>query len=157
MYSCEYEEAIFMSVCFTNNQYLKTAEEDFEAADALYGHKYYDQIASLLSIAMTKFLKSVVESVFDAEEAAAFYNTEDKIVILNKIKEKEPDFPITEQDCKWMDAVYCKANCTDGIHVIMPKQTVMDAFHLVAGVRKEARRADKEYGNVDRSFFARFR
>ena len=157
MYSCEYEEAIFMSVYFTNNQYLKTAEEDFEAADALYGHKYYDQIASLLSIAMTKFLKSVVESVFDAEEAAAFYNTEDKIVILNKIKEKEPDFPITEQDCKWMDAVYGKANCTDGIHVIMPKQTVMDAFHLVAGVRKEARRADKEYGNVDRSFFARFR
>ena len=146
-----------MSVYFTNNQYLKTAEEDFEAADALYGHKYYDQIASLLSIAMTKFLKSVVESVFDAEEAAAFYNTEDKIVILNKIKEKEPDFPITEQDCKWMDAVYSKANCTDGIHVIMPKQTVMDAFHLVAGVRKEARRADKEYGNVDRSFFARFR
>lgn len=146
-----------MSLYFTNNQYLKTAEEDFEAADALYGHKYYDQIASLLSIAMTKFLKSVVESVFDAEEAAAFYNTEDKIVILNKIKEKEPDFPITEQDCKWMDAVYSKANCTDGIHVIMPKQTVMDAFHLVAGVRKEARRADKEYGNVDRSFFARFR
>lgn len=106
---------------------------------------------------MTKFLKSVVESVFDAEEAAAFYNTEDKIIILNKIKEKEPNFPITEQDCKWMDAVYGKANCTDGIHVIMPKQTVMDAFHLVAGVRKEARRADKEYGNVDRSFFARFR
>ena len=146
-----------MSVYFTDNQYLKTAEEDFEAADALYGHKYYDQIASLLSIAMTKFLKSVVESIFDAEEATAFYNTEDKITILKKIKEKEPNFPITEQDCKWMDAVYGKANCTDGIHIIMPKQTVMDAFHLVAAVRKEACRADKEYSSENRSFFARFR
>ena len=146
-----------MSVYFTDNQYLKTAEEDFEAADVLYGHKYYDQIASLLSIAMTKFLKSVVESIFDAEEATAFYNTEDKITILKKIKEKEPNFPITEQDCKWMDAVYGKANCTDGIHIIMPKQTVMDAFHLVAAVRKEARRADKEYSAENRSFFARFR
>ena len=146
-----------MSVYFTDNQYLKTAEEDFEAADTLYGHKYYDQIASLLSIAMTKFLKSVVESIFDAEEATAFYNTEDKITILRKIKEKEPNFPITEQDCRWMDAVYGKANCTDGIHIIMPKQTVMDAFHLVAAVRKEARRADKEYSSENRSFFARFR
>lgn len=145
-----------MSVYFTNNQYLKTAEEDFEAADALYGHKYYDQIVSLLSIAMTKFLKSVVESMFDAAEAHDYYNTEDKIAILKKIQEKEPDFPITEKDCKWMDSVYGKANCTDGIHMVMPKQTAMDAFHLVAGVRKEARRADKQYAHTDRSFFARF-
>ena len=157
MYSCEYEEVFSMSAYFTNNQYLKTAEEDFEAADALYGHRYYDQIVSLLSIAMTKFLKSVVESIYDAEEANPYYNTEDKIAILKKIKEKEPDFPITEQDCKWMDAVYGKANCTDGIHMVMPKQTAMDAFHLVAGARKEARRADKQYGNTDRSFFARFK
>ena len=146
-----------MAVYFTNNQYLKTAEEDFEAAEALYGHKYYDQIATLCSVAMTKFLKAVIESAFDAEEASTFYNTEDKITLLNKIREKEPNFPITEKDCQWMDNIYGKANCTDGIHIIMPKQTVVEAFHLLAGVRKEARRADKQYGDTDRSFFARFK
>ena len=36
------EEEAIMAVYFTNNQYLKTAEEDFEAAEVLYGHKYYD-------------------------------------------------------------------------------------------------------------------
>lgn len=146
-----------MAVYFTNNQYLKTAEEDFEAAEALYGHKYYDQIGTLCSVAMTKFLKAVVEAAFDAEEASAFYSTEDKLAILHKIKEKEPSFPITDHDCKWMDTVYGKANCTDGIHVIMPKQTIVEAFHLLAVVRKEARRADKEYNTEGRSFFARFR
>ena len=133
-----------MAAYFTKNQYLKTAEEDFEAAEALYGHKYYDQIGTLCSVAMTKFLKAVVEAAFDAEEAAAFYQTEDKLAILRKIKEKEPNFPISEQDCKWMDTIYGKANCTDGVHMIMPKQTVVEAFHLLAGVRKEARRADKQ-------------
>ena len=146
-----------MAAYFTKNQYLKTAEEDFEAAEALYGHKYYDQIGTLCSVAMTKFLKAVVEAAFDAEEASQFYSTEDKLAILRKIREKEPNFPITDYDCKWMDTVYGKANCTDGIHVIMPKQTIVEAFHLLAAVRKEARRADKEYSTENRSFFGRFR
>lgn len=79
--------------------------------------------------------------------------TEDKIVILNKIKEKLPDFTITEQDCRWMDSVYGKANCTGGIHIIMPKQTIVQAFHLLAAVRKEARRCEKE-NNRDGRFFS---
>lgn len=144
-----------MAVYFTNNQYLKTAEEDFEAAEALYGHKYYDQIGTLCSVAMTKFLKAVLESIYPTEESAAFYMTEDKIMILEKIKQKEPNFPITEQDCRWMDNVYGKANCTDGIHVIMPKQTIVEAFHLLTIVRKEARRYDKEANPQGRYFFLR--
>lgn len=144
-----------MAVYITNNQYLKTAEEDFEAAEALYGHKYYDQIETLCSVAMTKFLKAVLESIYPTEESAAFYMTEDKFAILTKIKQKESNFPITEQDCRWMDNVYGKANCTDGIHVIMPKQTIVEAFHLLAIVRKEARRYDKENNHQSRYFFLR--
>ena len=146
-----------MAVYFTNNQYLKTAEEDFEAAEALYGHKYYDQIATLCSVAMTKFLKSVIESVFPAEESCAYYMTEDKLALLSKIKEKITDFPISEQDCKWMDNVYGKANCTDGIHVIMPKQTIVDAFHLLAAVRQQARYHDKNAAPEGRTFFDRLK
>lgn len=145
-----------MAVYFTNNLYLKTAEEDFEAAEALYGHKYYDQIASLCSIAMTKYLKAVIEAICPPEESSAFYTTEDKLLILKKIKEKISDFPITEQDCKWMDNIYGKANCTDGIHVIMPKETIIEAFHLLAAVRKEARHHDKEATQHDRYRFAKF-
>ena len=141
-----------MAVYFTNNQYLKTAEEDFEAAEVLYGHKYYDQIGTLCSVAMTKYLKAVLEAIYPAEESSAFYMTEDKIAILNKIKEKLPDFSITQQDCQWMDSVYGKANCTDGIHIIMPKQTIVQAFHLLAAVRKEARRCDKENTREGRFF-----
>ena len=141
-----------MAVYFTNNQYLKTAEEDFEAAEVLYGHKYYDQIGTLCSVALTKYLKAVLEAIYPAEESSAFYMTEDKIAILNKIREKLPDFTIAEQDCRWMDSIYGKANCTDGIHVIMPKQTIVQAFHLLAAVRKEARRCDKENNREGRFF-----
>ena len=52
-----------------------------------------------------------------------------------------------------VDSIYGKANCTDGIHVIMPKQTIVQAFHLLAAVRKEARRCDKE-NNRDGKFFS---
>ena len=31
-----------MAIYFTDNQYLKTAEEDYEAAEIVFGHKYYD-------------------------------------------------------------------------------------------------------------------
>lgn len=145
-----------MAVYFTNNQYLKTAEEDFEAAEVLYGHKYYDQIGTLCSVSMTKYLKAILEAILPPEESEAFYMTEDKIALLGKIKEKLPDFIITEQDCKWMDNIYGKANCTDGIHVIMPKQTIVQAFHLLAMVRKEARRYDKD-NNADGKFFYSFK
>lgn len=144
-----------MAVYFTNNQYLKTAEEDFEAAEVLYGHKYYDQIGTLCSVSMTKYLKAVLEAIYPTEESSAYYMTEDKVVILGKIKEKLSDFPITEQDCRWMDNIYGKANCTDGIHIIMPKQTIVEAFHLLAAVRKEARRLDKEANPQGRYFFSR--
>ena len=60
------EEEAIMTVYFTNNQYLKTAEEDFEAAELLYGHKYYDQIGTLCSVAMTKYLKAVLEAIYPA-------------------------------------------------------------------------------------------
>lgn len=146
-----------MAVYFTNNQYLKTAEEDFEAAEVLYGHKYYDQIGTLCSVSMTKFLKAVLEAIYPTEESSAYYMTEDKLVILGKIKEKLPEFPISEQDCRWMDNIYGKANCTDGIHMIMPKQTIVDAFHLLAAVRKEARYYDKQSNPEGRHFFGRFK
>ena len=144
-----------MAVYFTDNQYLKTAEEDFEAAEVLYGHSYYDQIATLLSVGMTKFLKSVLESIYSTDEVEDYYMTEDKIALLRKIKEKLADFPVSERDCRWMDNLYGKANCTDGIHIIMPKQGIVEAFHLVAAVRKEARRLDKEYNPQGRYFFGR--
>lgn len=143
-----------MSVYFTTNQYLKTAEEDFEAAELLYGHKYFDQIGSLLSICMTKYLKAIIEATIPDEESQAFFMTEDKIKLLNIIKERKPDLLISEAECRWIDSVYGKANCTDGIHVIMPKQTIVDAFRIVANVRKIAREADKSAVNEDRYFFA---
>ena len=146
-----------MAVYFTNNQYLKTAEEDFEAAEVLYGHKYYDQIGTLCSVAMTKFLKAVLEAVYPAEESASFYTTEDKIAILNKIKQKIAEFPISEQECRWMDSLYGKANCTDGIHVLMPKQTIVEAFHLLAAVRKEARFYDKQANPEGKTVFKWFK
>ena len=143
-----------MSVYFTTNQYLKTAEEDFEAAELLYGHKYYDQIGSLLSIAMTKFLKAIIEATIPDEESGKFFITEDKVELLRTIKTVKPDLLISEAECRWIDSVYGKANCTDGIHVIMPKQTIVDAFRLVAKVRKYARDLDKAAVNEDRYFFA---
>lgn len=73
-----------MSVYFTNNQYLKTAEEDFEAAELLYGHNYYDQIGTLLSVSMTKYLKAIIESIVPNDESTAFFITEDKIELLRK-------------------------------------------------------------------------
>lgn len=143
-----------MSVYFTTNQYLKTAEEDFEAAELLYGHKYYDQIGTLLSVAMTKYLKAIIEATIPDEESSGFFMTEDKVALLRIIKERKPDLLISEAECCWMDNVYGKANCTDGIHVIMPKQTIVDAFRLVANVRKYARDLDKAAVSEDRYFFA---
>lgn len=143
-----------MSVYFTTNQYLKTAEEDFEAAELLYGHQYYDQIASLLSIAMTKYLKAIIEAVVPDDVSASYFATEDKLALLAFIKQHQPDLLISEADCRWMDSVYGKANCTDGIHVVMPKQTVVDAFRIVANVRRIARDADKSTVSKDRYFFA---
>lgn len=143
-----------MSVYFTTNQYLKTAEEDFEAAELLYGHKYYDQIGTPLSVAMTKYLKAIIEATIPDEESSGFFMTEDKLELLRIIKERKPDLLISEAECRWMDNVYGKANCTDGIHVIMSKQTIVDAFRLVANVRKYARDLDKAAVSEDRYFFA---
>lgn len=143
-----------MSIYFTTNQYLKTAEEDFEAAELLYGHKYYDQIGTLLSVAMTKYLKAIIEATVPDEESSAFFMTENKCELLRIIKERKPDILISDAECRWMDSVYGKANCTDGIHVIMPKQTIVDAFRMVANVRKYARELDKAAVNEDRYFFA---
>ena len=133
-----------MSVYFTNNQYLKTAEEDFEAAEVIFGHKYYDQVASLCTLAMTKYLKAILEAIYPNSECVAQYSTEDKIEILKKIKEKLPDIDISAEECHWMDKIYGKANCTDGIHVIMPKHTAVDAFKLTNKIRKIAKVYDKE-------------
>ena len=115
-----------MSVYFTNNQYLKTAEEDFEAAELLYGHNYYDQIGTLLSVAMTKYLKAIIESIVPNDENTAYFITEDKIELLRTVKKFKPDILVSEAECRWIDNVYGKANCTDGIHAIMPKQTIVD-------------------------------
>ena len=143
-----------MSIYFTTNQYLKTAEEDFEAAELLYGHKYYDQIGTLLSVAMTKYLKAIIEATIPDDESAPFFIIEDKAELLRIIKNKLPDLLISEAECRWIDSVYAKANCTDGIHVIMPKQTIVDAFRMVANVRKYAREYDKSAVNENRYFFA---
>ena len=133
-----------MAVYFTHNQYLKTAEEDFEASEMIFGHKYYDQTATLCSIAMVKYLKAVLEAIYPNEECVPYFSTEYKIVVLNRIKEKLPDFPVTAEECNWMDKIYGKANCTDGIHIIMPKQTAVDALKLLGKVRKLAKDYDKE-------------
>lgn len=132
-----------MAIYFTENQYLKTAEEDYESAEIIFGHKYYDQTVSLCSIAMTKYLKAVLEAILTNAEAAPYYNTEDKVQILNKIREKLPKFDVTEEECKWMNNVYGKANCTDGIHIIMPKQTAVEALKLADKVRKLAKTHEK--------------
>ncbi len=143
-----------MSIYFTTNQYLRTAEEDFEAAELLYGHKYYDQIGTLLSVAMTKYLKAIIEATIPDEESSPYFMTENKFELLRIVKTKNPDILISEAECRWIDNVYGKANCTDGIHVIMPKQTIVEAFRLVANVRKYARDLDKLAVKEDRYFFA---
>lgn len=143
-----------MSVYFTNNQYLKTAEEDFEAAELLYGHNYYDQIGTLLSVAMTKYLKAIIESIVPNDESTAYFITEDKIELLRTVKQFKPDILVSEAECRWIDNVYGKANCTDGIHSIMPKQTIVDAFRIVANLRKYARECDKEGLSGGRYFLA---
>ena len=134
---------------------IAAAEEDFEAAELLYGHKYYDQIGTLLSVAMTKYLKAIIEATIPDEESSTFFMTEDKQELLRVIKTKNPDILISSAECCWMDNVYGKANCTDGIHIIMPKQSAVEAFYLLAAVRKEARRLDKESAPQFRYFFAR--
>ena len=143
-----------MSIYFTTNQYLRTAEEDFEAAELLYGHKYYDQIGTLLSVAMTKYLKAIIEATIPDEESSPYFMIEDKHELLRIVKTKNPDILISDAECRWIDNVYGKANCTDGIHVVMPKQTIVEAFRLVANVRKYARELDKAAVSEDRYFFA---
>ncbi len=133
-----------MSVYFTNNQYLKTAEEDFEAAELLFGHKYYDQVATLCSIAMTKYLKAILEAYFPNSELVPYFSTEDKKKILKRVKEQYPDFEVTEEECDWMDKIYGKAICSDGIHIIMPKQTAVDSLNVVGKLRKIAKAHDKQ-------------
>lgn len=132
-----------MAIYFTDNQYLKTAEEDYEAAEIVFGHKYYDQTATICSVAMVKYLKAVMEAIYSKTECAPYFSTENKVTILNKIKEKLPQFDVTEEECNWMDNVYGKANCTDGIHIIMPKQTAVEAMNLANKVRKLAKAQDK--------------
>ncbi len=133
-----------MSVYFTHNQYLKTAEEDFEAAEMIFGHKYYDQTATLCSVAMVKYLKAILEAIYPNEECVPYFSTEDKIKVLKRVKEGLPNIDITEEECHWMDKIYGKANCTDGIHIIMPKQTAVDALKVLGKVRKHAMHYDKE-------------
>ena len=132
-----------MAVYFTHNKYLKTAEEDFEAAEMLFGHKYYDQTATLCSIAMVKYLKAILEAVYPNEECVPYFSTEDKIKVLKRVKEAVSDIDVTEEECNWMDKIYGKANCTDGIHIIMPKQTAVDALKVLGKVRKHAMHYDK--------------
>lgn len=138
-----------MAIYFTDNQYLKTAEEDYEAAEIIFGHKYYDQTATICSVAMTKYLKAILEAELARAEAMLYYNTEDKIMLLNKVKEVMPEIDLTEDDCKWMDNVYGKANCTDGIHIIMPKQTAVEALDLAERARKFAKAAEKVSNNEE--------
>lgn len=133
-----------MAIYFTHNLYLKTAEEDFEAAEMIFGHKYYDQVATLCSVAMVKYLKAVLEAICPNSECVPYFSTEDKLTVLKRVKEKLPNFDITEEECIWMDKIYGKANCTDGVHIIMPKQTAVDALNLVSKVRKLAKIYDKE-------------
>ena len=121
---------------FTDNQYLKTAEEDFEAAEILLGHKYYDQVASLCYIATIKYLKAVLETLYTRSESVTLMFTEDNLRLLGKIHEKFPAFEIEEIECKWMNSVYAKANCTDGVHIIMPKQTAVEALDITSKFRK---------------------
>lgn len=134
-----------MAIYFTDNQYLKTAEEDYEAAEIVFGHKYYDQTVTLCAVAMTKYLKAILESVLTKADAMPYYNTEDKHVILQKIKEVLPEVYLSDDDCRWMDNMYGKANCTDGFHIIMPKQTAVEALDLAHKARKYAKQIEKEH------------
>ena len=124
------------SMIFTDNQYLKTAEEDYEAAEILFGHKYYDQVASLCYIASIKYLKAVLETLYTRSESVTMMFSEDNLRLLAKIHEKFPTFEIDEIECKWMNSVYAKANCTDGVHIIMPKQTAVEAMDIAGKFRK---------------------
>ena len=132
-----------MAVYFTHNQYLKTAEEDFEAAELLFGHKYYDQVVELCSIAINKYLKSILESLHRNYLLIDFFSTKEKKDLLKRIREDYPDFEFTEQECDWMDSIFGKAICSDGVHIIMSKQTAVDALDLVTKLRKVAKAHDK--------------
>ena len=86
-----------MAIYFTHNQYLKTAEEDFEAAELLFGHKYYDQVVELSSIAMNKYLKSILESLHRNFTLIDFFSMKEKKELLdsdseNLGKEEMPEF-----------------------------------------------------------------
>ena len=133
-----------MAIYFTHNQYLKTAEEDYEAADLLFGHKYYDQVVELSSIAMNKYLKSILESLHRNFTLIDFFSMKEKKELLSRIKVDYPDFEITEAECDWMDMIYGKAICSDGIHTIMAKQTALDAINLITKLRKIAKQHDKQ-------------
>ena len=71
-------------------------------------------------------------------------------MLILTIVEKYPDFEVTEDECLWMDKIYGKANCTDGIHIIMPKQTAVDTFKVISKVRKLAKQYDKEAADQKR-------
>ena len=133
-----------MAIYFTHNQYLKTAEEDYEAADLLFGHKYYDQVVELSSIAMNKYLKSILESLHRNFTLIDFFSMKEKKELLKRIKVDYPEFEITEAECDWMDMIYGKAICSDGIHTIMAKQTALDAINLISKLRKIAKQHDKQ-------------
>ena len=133
-----------MAVYFTHNQYLKTAEEDFEAADLLFGHKYYDQVVELCSIAMNKYLKSILESLHRNYTLIDFFSMTEKKDLLKRIRVDYPEFEITDVECDWMDMIYGKAICSDGIHTIMAKQTALDALNLITKLRKIAKQHDKQ-------------
>ena len=133
-----------MAIYFTHNQYLKTAEEDFEAAELLFGHKYYDQVVELSSIAMNKYLKSILESLHRNFTLIDFFSMKEKKELLERIKVDYPDFEITDAECDWMDMIYGKAICSDGIHTIMAKQTALDAINLITKLRKIAKQHDKK-------------
>ena len=133
-----------MAIYFTHNQYLKTAEEDFEAAELLFGHKYYDQTVELCSIAMNKYLKSILESLHRNFTLIDFFSLKEKKELLKRIREDYPDFEITDEECDWMDMIYGKAICSDGIHTIMAKQTAVDALNIISKLRKIAKQHDKQ-------------
>ena len=133
-----------MAVYFTHNQYLKTAEEDFEAAELLFGHKYYDQVVELCSIAMNKYLKSILESLHRNFTLIDFFSMKEKKELLERIRKDYPDFEISDAECDWMDTIYGKAICSDGVHTIKAKQTALDAIYLISKLRKIAKAHDKQ-------------
>ena len=68
----------------------------------------------------------------------------EKKELLARIKVENPDFEISEAECDWMDMIYGKAICSDGIHTIMAKQTAVDALNLITKLRKIAKQHDKQ-------------